>query len=224
MSRRDRFESRGIVECLFENAGLSLRAATAGLLCLVVCEAAPAAPVKVGRALVTFYWVADESLPKYRGDASAVLRDPRGRVIARTHRQFKIDLVRQGSGWLRDGRTIVYIKRIAGESRFRISRTRYGLGSTGCGLVPYRTIAVDPRFVRLGTKIFIPQLKGARLPDGTLHDGMFIAADRGHFRGAHVDVFVGAGPAAARPFIRKGYGSRSHVTIYTAGRTSRCRP
>ncbi|HYI09920.1 MAG TPA: hypothetical protein VEK57_12720 [Thermoanaerobaculia bacterium] len=90
---------------MFANAGISLRAATAGLLCLILSEAAPAAPVKVGRALVTFYWVVDESAPKYRGDVSAVLRDPRGRVIARTHRQFKLDLVRQGSGWLRDGRT-----------------------------------------------------------------------------------------------------------------------
>jgi 3D (Asp-Asp-Asp) domain-containing protein len=209
---------------LFANAGISLRAATAGLVCLLLCEAAPAAPVKVGRALVTFYWVVDESSPKYRGDASAVLRDPRGRVIARTHRQFKIDLVRQGSGWLRDGRTVIYIKKVAGESRFRISRAKYGLGSTGCRLVPYRTIAVDPRFIRLGTKISIPQLKGTVLPDGTIHDGMFIAADRGHFRGAHVDLFVGAGPAGARPFIQHGYGSRSRVTVYAAGRTGRCRP
>jgi 3D (Asp-Asp-Asp) domain-containing protein len=206
------------------SAGFALRAAAAGVLGLVLCEAAPADPVLVGRALVTFYWVIDENSPEYRGDRSAVLRDPRGRVIARTTLKFKIDLVRQGSGWLRDGRTVIYIKKVAGESRFRISKTKYGLGSTGCRLVPYRTIAVDPRFVKLGTKISIPQLKGARLPDGTIHDGMFIAADRGHFRGAHVDFFVGAGSAAARPFIRKGYGSRSRVTIYSLGRTTRCRP
>ena len=209
---------------MFANAGIVLRTAGAGVLGLLLCEAAPAAPVRIGRALVTFYWVIDESSPKYRGEASAVLRDTRGRVIARTHRQFKLDLVRQGSGWLRDGRTVIYIRKIGGESRFRISRSRYGLGSSGCRLVPYRTIAVDPRFVKLGTRISIPQLKGARLPDGTIHDGMFIAADRGHFRGAHVDLFVGAGAAGARPFIRKGYGSRSHVTIYAAGKTSGCRP
>ena len=223
-SRRQQRRPRNAVECLFASAGIPFRTAVACVLCLVVCETAAAAPKKVGRALVTFYWVIDERSPEYRGDASAVLRDPGGRVIARTHKQFKLDLVRQGSGWLRDGRTVIYIKKVGDESRFRISTAKYGLGSTGCRLIPYRTIAVDPQFVRLGTRISIPQLKGARLPDGTIHDGMFIAADRGHFRGAHVDLFVGAGSAAARPFIRKGYGSRSRVTIYAAGRTSRCRP
>lgn len=180
--------------------------------------------MKVGRAVVTFYWVVDESSAEYRGGEPAVLRDPRGRVIATTTRKFKLDLVRQGTGWLRDGRTVNYVKKVAGESRFRISRSKYGLASTGCRLVPYRTVAVDPRFVKLGTKISIPQLKGMTLPDGTIHDGVFVAADRGHFRGAHVDFFVGAGSKGARPFIRKGYGSRSHVTIYAAGKTSRCHP
>lgn len=209
---------------MFANARICFRGAAAGLLCLFLGGSAHAAPVKVGRALVTFYWVVDERSPEYRGSRSAVLRDTRGRVIARTHRRFKTDLIRQGSGWLRDGRTVIYVRRVAGESRFRISRAKYGLGSTGCRLIPYRTIAVDPHFVKLGTKIYIPQLKGARLPDGTTHDGRFIAVDRGHFRGEHVDLFVGAGSAAARPFIRRGYGSRSHVTIYADGRTSRCRP
>jgi 3D (Asp-Asp-Asp) domain-containing protein len=201
-------------------------AATVSGLVLLTAAAAGVADTKhqrVGRAMVTFYWVIDESAPKYKGEASAVLRDPRGRVLARTTKQFKLDLVRQGTGWLRDGRTINYVKKVGGESRFRITSSRYGLGSTGCRLVPWRTIAVDPRFVPLGTRLSIPQLEGAVLPDGTIHDGIFIAADRGHFRGARVDLFVGAGSAGARPFIRKGYGSRSRVTVYAAGRTKRCR-
>lgn len=201
-----------------------MRAAAAGVLCLAIAPASLADHEKVGRAKVTFYWVVDETSSKYRGERSAVLRDPAGRVIARTHPKFKLDLVRQGTGWLSDGRTVNYIKKVAGESRFRISKSKYGLGTTGCRLIPYRTIAVDPRFVALGTKIYIPQLKGTLLPDGTTHDGMFIAADRGHFRGAQVDLFVGAGSRSARPFIRKGYGSRSHVTIYAAGKTQSCHP
>lgn len=203
----------------------SARMAMAAVACVVAAVSPAAADPeheRVGRAMVTFYWVIDESSPKYRGDRSAVLRDPRGRVIARTHKQFKLDLVRQGTGWLRDGRTINFIKKVAGESRFKITRHRYGIDTTGCPLVPWRTIAVDPRFIPLGTRISIPQLAGARLPDGTIHDGMFVAADRGHFRGARVDLFVGAGSTGARPFIRKGYGSRSRVTVYAAGRTSRC--
>jgi len=208
---------------VFAQLGIVSRTAAAGALCLLVCGPAPADHRKVGRAVVTFYWVADENSPQYRGKASAVIRDPAGHVIARTTTKFKLDLVRQGSGWLRDGRTVVYIRKVAGESRFRVSKAKYGLGSTGCRLIPYRTIAVDPRFVKLGTKVYIPQLKGTPLPDGTIHDGMFIAADRGNFRGAHVDFFVGTRSPGARPFIRKGYGSRSHVTVYAVARNAGCR-
>jgi hypothetical protein len=62
------------------------------------------------------------------------------------------------------------------------------------------------------------------LPDGSKHDGIFIAHDRGGFRGAHIDIFVGVGPRSTRPFIRKGYPSRSYVTVYLEGtRVPRCR-
>lgn len=196
----------------------------AAAITVIFCASISAEPRKVGRALLTFYWMADESSPKYRGKPTAVLRDVSGHVIAHTQRRFKLDLLMQGSGWLRDGRTLIYVKKVGGESRFRVVAAQYGLGSTGCPLIPYRTIAVDPRFVKLGSKVYIPQVKGAKLPDGTVHDGMFITADRGSFRGAHVDLFAGAGPRGARPFIRKGYGSLSHVTIYVDGRADGCRP
>ena len=200
-----------------------MRVAAVGVLSLVLSAHVPAHE-KAGRAVMTFYWVADENAPRYRGQASAVLRDPAGRVLAHTTGKFKLDLVRQGSGWLRDGRTVIFVKQVRGESRFRVTKSKYGLGSNGCRLIPYRTVAVDPRFVKLGTKVYIPQLKGARLPDGTVHDGMFIASDRGSFRGAQVDVFVGGRSPGPRPFTRKGYGSRSRVTVYIVRRSAGCRP
>ncbi|MGZ4778416.1 MAG: 3D domain-containing protein [Thermoanaerobaculia bacterium] len=172
------------------------------------------APKKLGRAIVTFYWLIDESSPRYHGKSSATLRDMHGNVIAHTTPRFKKELVMEGTGWLRDGRTVMYEAKVDGENRFRITKSRYGLGSTGCNLDPYRTVAVDHRFVKLGSTIYVPQLKGSKLPDGTIHDGMFVANDHGRFRGAHIDFFVGAGPRGSRPFARKGYGSRSHVTVY----------
>jgi len=186
---------------------------------VVLAAALSATPVhaehqKAGRALLTFYWLIDESSPRYEGKRDSVLLDARGRVIARTHPRFRRDLVMEGGGRLLDGRTVMFHKRINGENRFRVSRSKYGIDSRGCALQPWRTVAVDPRFVRLGSTVYIPQLKGAVLPDGTIHDGMFMANDRGHFRGAHVDIFVGSGPKGSRPFARKGYGSRSHVTVY----------
>ncbi len=172
------------------------------------------APKKLGRALVTFYWTIDETGPRYRGKASTVLEDARGRVLARTSKRFRRDLIMEGSGQLRDGRTVVYDRKVDGENRFRLGRSQYGEGQLGCALIPYRTVAVNPDFVKLGSTLSIPQLKGAHLPDGTTHDGIFAADDRGRFRGAHIDIFVGNGPKGARPFIRKGYGSRSHVKVY----------
>jgi 3D (Asp-Asp-Asp) domain-containing protein len=189
-----------------------------GLLTFLVAMTAFAAPPrKVGRALVTFYWLIDESSPRYRGKAVAELHDARGHLIAMTSVRFRKELIREGSGHLRDGRTVAFDRRLHGTNRFRIVAAEYGVGRLGCALVPYRTIAVDPRFVKLGSTISIPQLKGTKLPDGTIHDGLFVANDRGHFRGSHIDLFVGIGPRGARPFIGKGYGSRSHVTVYFVG-------
>ena len=197
---------------------VSLRPALAALAAMLLLAAPAMAaappPVKVGRAMLTFYWMADESAARYRGGPDAVLRDARGRVIAHTTRKFRRALVLEGTGWLKDGRAVTYDRKKGGEHRFRIARTRYGYSVTGRALVPFRTAAVDPHFVKLGSKIYIPQLKGARLPDGTIHDGVFVATDRGHFRGRHVDLFVGDGPRGARPFKQRGYGSRSHVTVY----------
>lgn len=178
----------------------------------------------LGKALLTFYWIVDESSSRYEGKRTAELRDRRGRLIAKTHARFRKDLLREGTGWLRDGRTVTVDRKVDGVYRFRIVRSRYGLTARGCAPTPYRTVAVDPRYVKLGSKIYIPQLKGTVLPDGSTHDGIFIANDRGSFRGAHVDVFVGVGPSATRPFIRKGYRSRSRVTVHLTGsRVRRCR-
>jgi len=172
-----------------------------------------APPASLGKASLSFYWIIDESAPQYRGRADALLRDARGRVVAHTSRKFRRALVLEGFGWLCDGRAVIYDRKIGGEHRFRVVKARCGFAVTGCALVPFRTAAVDPHFIKLGSKIYIPQLKGTRLPDGTIHDGVFTATDRGHFRGRHVDLFVGEGSRGARPFVRRGYGSRSHVTV-----------
>src|SRR3954465_10063692 len=182
---------------------MAARMLLAALLVATTAFAAP--PKRVGRAMVTFYWLIDETAPRYRGKAIAELEDVRGRVIAMTSVRFRKDLIREGSGHLRDGRTVAYDRRLHGTNRFRIVQSEFGVGRLGCALVPFRTVAVDPPFVKLGTTISIPQLKGTRLPDGTIHDGFFVANDRGHFPGAHIDLFIGIGTNGARPFIRKGY-------------------
>jgi 3D (Asp-Asp-Asp) domain-containing protein len=196
------------------SSGTASAAVALALFCAPAVSAAAPPGTKVGRVSLTYYWIIDESSPQYRGRADAELRDVRGRVLARTSHKFRRALVLEGTGWLRDGRAVMYDRKVRGEHRFRIAQEKCGYGVTGCALIPFRTAAVDPHFIKLGSTLYIPQLKGARLPDGTLHDGVFVATDRGHFRGKHVDLFVGTGARAARPFLRRGYPSRSHVTVY----------
>ena len=83
------------------------------LLTFLMTTAAVAAPPKrVGRALLTFYWLIDETAPRYGGKTMAKLEDVRGRVIARTSVRFRKDLIREGSGRLRDGRTVAYDRKL----------------------------------------------------------------------------------------------------------------
>ncbi len=178
--------------------------------------AADSERTSLGKVLVTYYWLTDESDPRYPKTDEVEIRDVRGKVIARTSRKFKRELALEGTGWLRkpDGRTLTYVRQVDGDARFRISKSPFGIGIGKCPLVPYRTIAVSRDFVKPGTELYIPAFKGAELPDGTIHDGLFIANDRAPFTGAHIDFFTGVGHRAARPFTRHGVRSLARVSVY----------
>jgi 3D (Asp-Asp-Asp) domain-containing protein len=77
-------------------------------------------------------------------------------------------------------------------NRYALAKGPYGDGSSGGGLVPWRTLAVDPRWIPLGTLLFVPEAVGRKMPNGVRHDGYFFAADTGApIRGNHVDLFSG---------------------------------
>jgi 3D (Asp-Asp-Asp) domain-containing protein len=61
-------------------------------------------------------------------------------------------------------------------------------------LMPFRTVAVDRNRIRMGTVLYVPQLRGETFwSNGELftHDGYLIASDRGGaIQGNHIDVFV----------------------------------
>ena len=80
--------------------------------------------------------------------------------------------------------------------RYSIARGPYGDGVNGNSLVPFRSIAVDPKVINFGAIIFIPEAKGTsiKLPTGVTakHDGYFFAADTGHaIKGNKIDIFLG---------------------------------
>lgn len=112
--------------------------------------------------------------------------------------------------------------RPSGTVRWRRAPHPFGTGARGNALVPFRTLACDIGTVRgsrpwvkggyakFGQRVFIPAAVGLRLPDGSVHDGMFHCGDvGGKITGNHIDVFLGEVrgglPAALRlnpfPFI-----------------------
>lgn len=84
----------------------------------------------------------------------------------------------------------------------------YGLGVRNYHLQPFRTIAVDPAVIPIGTVLFVPSLRGKSmvLPNGdrVTHDGYLFAGDKGSaIQGNHIDVFTGLDTGNPFPNIIK---------------------
>ena len=108
----------------------------------------------------------------------------------------------------------------------------YGTGRGGVPYTPFRTVAADvgaygprtklpsePRFYGKGgvsppgTRAFIADWVGVRLPDGTTHDGFFTVNDTGGaIFGAHFDVFGGTKSLYEKELKNlRRWPSRGHV-------------
>jgi 3D (Asp-Asp-Asp) domain-containing protein len=140
------------------------------------------------------------------GAQSATVFDASCAPIAKVTQEFHDRVCLQGSGRLRGGGTISFAKRdcaCAAEcprSGQRICFEKLdpkafptGRGSLGKPVTPLRTIAVDSDVLPLGTVVYIPEYDGLPTDQtGKLHDGCFIAEDRGSkVVGRHIDVFTG---------------------------------
>lgn len=119
--------------------------------------------------------------------------------ISEVSREFAAQLALQGTGKLRDGRVV----NIWGGCRceqspcFKVTAATWGTGGTGRPLQPFRTVAVDPKVVKLGSLLHIPMLEGMQMPGrppygGFVHDGCVVAEDvGGGIKGTQLDLFVG---------------------------------
>ncbi|MDB4960721.1 MAG: hypothetical protein JWP01_720 [Myxococcales bacterium] len=119
--------------------------------------------------------------------------------ITEVTRDFAAQLALQGTGKLRDGRVI----NIWGQCRcehtpcFKVTDQKWGTAGNGRPLQPFRTVAVDPKVVKLGSLIHVPLLEGRTMPGrapwgGFVHDGCLVADDTGGgIDGHQLDLFVG---------------------------------
>jgi 3D (Asp-Asp-Asp) domain-containing protein len=156
----------------------------------------------------TYYDFPSESA----GAKDATIYDASCAPIAKVTTDFHDRVCVQGSGRLEDGATVSFAKRDCGCASIcprtgqklcyeRLDQKRFpsGRGATGQPITPFYTVAVDSTVIPLGTRIFVPELVGVPRPDGTKHDGCFLAEDRGlKVVGRRIDFFTGDPANTAR--------------------------
>jgi hypothetical protein len=159
---------------------------------------------------LTFYWLAYQedfidsqpSVPAGNRNAPAhprawvelYTRD--GYFMARVPEKFAWSLRMEGSGVMLDGRIFNY----NGPCNYGygtcfqevdVSEFPFGRGAGQRPLIPFKSVAVDPRLIKLGEPLYLPELDGVPLPDGSIHDGCVRADDvGGAIKKRKMDFFV----------------------------------
>jgi 3D (Asp-Asp-Asp) domain-containing protein len=157
-----------------------------------------------------FYWLSleadfdeDVSVNPSRSGRCAIppnrwveLYTPEGYFFSRVPERYACSLKLEGSGLMRDGRIVNY----TGSCKFGygtcfeqldISDFPFGRGAGLRPLIPFKSVAVDPRVIRIGEPLYIPEFDGMVLPDGSIHDGCVRADDTGGgIKGRKMDFFV----------------------------------
>jgi len=143
-----------------------------------------------------FYWLAmqngDEMIDA--DEIEVYTRD--GFYMGTFGERFVASLRMEGSGWLEDGRVINYAGKCpwgAGTCFEELDEKThpYGRGAAHRPLEPFRSVAVDPRLIPIGEPLYVPELDGILLPDGTIHDGCVRADDTGGgIKHRKMDFFV----------------------------------
>ncbi len=221
---------------------VSLALALLGLILIAACAGVRPTPERVprpepgeepapereslGNYKLTFYYLVDESDARFAGQLKQVpILDIYGRTIAMVSAEFKRKADIEGSARLSDGRVINYAGRATDGIRYRVVRgARWGLGAANAEfiskvepykLIPYRSAAVDPKTIPLGSVLYIPRAEGIRLPEGIEHDGYFLAHDvGGAITGKRLDLFVGTEEDVRNTFTRNGLTNMSLVEVF----------
>jgi len=153
----------------------------------------------------------------------AKLKTLDNQVLATLCRQEIADCAMQGSCFYKDSKGVRLfafhqnIKIIHPETKKEINQPRFklntlsercpqGMGVRNICLDPYRSIAADPRFHKIGDVIFIPKLRGQKLPNDEIHDGYMVIRDTGgRIKGkGRFDFFIGFDDWRGHLFTRLG--------------------
>lgn len=169
-------------------------------LAMLVLFTAPAIPEDIAAGsttatelAATLYYTALEA--DYPAGQSASFLDIEGKVLRTASDAFLAAAAIEGTAEFTDGVVLNYAARVGGAVRWM--EVESGLDARGCDLVAFRSAAVDPALVRLGSLLHIEETVGMPLPDGSRHDGSWIAADTGpSIKGNRIDLYTGRGIAS----------------------------
>ncbi len=145
----------------------------------------------------------DETLAAVNVEPKVTIYTGTCEPITKVSKEFAAALALQGTGQLRDGRVLNVWGHCSCDHSpcFKVTESKWGTAGTGRPLQPFRTVAVDPKVVKLGSLLHVPILEGRTMPGrppwgGFVHDGCVVADDTGGgIDGHQLDLFVG----------RKGY-------------------
>ncbi len=124
------------------------------------------------------------------------LYTPEGYYFGRVPERFAWSLRLEGSGLMKDGRIVNYTGKCPFGygtcfEQLDVYEHPFGRGAGLRPLVPFKSVAVDPRLVPIGEPIYIPEFDGLVLPDGSIHDGCVRADDTGGgIKRRKMDFFV----------------------------------
>ncbi|MDA8611270.1 hypothetical protein N9L18_00165 [Candidatus Pacebacteria bacterium] len=162
------------------------------------------------------YYVANE--PEFDTGREAPILDRNGNVIALADEQFvsggeRGSLLFEKAGVLDDGTVVVYDITIGGIPRYYVLTGGLGVGAEGALLQPFRSIAVNPDFIPLGTLVRIPRTEDMALPDNEFHNGIWRADDvMDNLEEYEISLFIGS--KANRVFLKaKGISNQEDLSI-----------
>lgn len=170
----------------------------------------------LGTFKITFYVLTEETLFQDTGDGIELYRTD-GTVIGKFSPKFISDMRLQGSGRLATGEVITPAGKCAygqGTCYQLLSTKKYpwGRGATGRALKIFQSVAVDPKVIPYGSKIYVPELDGY-VWNGKKFDGCLSADDTGGgIKGKELDIFAGT-RKAVNPSA-KLFGAKSSATVY----------
>ncbi|RUP49449.1 hypothetical protein BC936DRAFT_142489 [Jimgerdemannia flammicorona] len=144
------------------------------------------------KSAFTYYWLAQQKDYK-GGKVDTWVKSCKGKNIAKVNKKYANALKMEGSGFV--GKSIVNLGDCSckGFKCFEVldkKKFPFGLTSSGTALKPFISIAAND--LKKGSKIYVPQLDGWKLPGTKLrHNGCLEVEDKSwSFSKRHIDFFV----------------------------------